>query len=151
MSLDVRLRTKVTINKRDSGIFYYEIYSGEVREMPEYEWKERFPWHTPTILDSVESSKTVYEANITHNLGKMGAEAGIYKALWRPEELPITTAGELIPLLRDGITLMDGSPSHFKSFDAENGWGTYTQFLPWVKRYLSACIEYPEAEISASR
>ena len=24
----------------------------------------------------------MYEANITHNLGKMAVEAGIYKALW---------------------------------------------------------------------
>ena len=29
----------------------------------------------------------VYGANITHNLGKMAAEAGIYEALWRPYQL----------------------------------------------------------------
>lgn len=29
----------------------------------------------------------VYWANITHNLGKMAREAGIYTALWRPGEM----------------------------------------------------------------
>jgi hypothetical protein len=29
----------------------------------------------------------LYQANITHNLGKMAQEAGIYTALWRPEEM----------------------------------------------------------------
>ena len=33
-----------------------------------------------------------YSANITHNLGKMAEEAGIYKHLWRPEEIGITKA-----------------------------------------------------------
>ena len=28
----------------------------------------------------------VYQANITHNLGKMAEEAGIYKALWRQKK-----------------------------------------------------------------
>lgn len=28
-----------------------------------------------------------WSANVTHNLGKMAAAAGIYEAMWRPEEL----------------------------------------------------------------
>ena len=38
----------------------------------------------------------VYSANITHNLGLMAEEAGIYQPLWRPEELGIKTAAGLI-------------------------------------------------------
>ena len=29
----------------------------------------------------------VYSANITHNLGGMAREGGIYQACWRPEEI----------------------------------------------------------------
>ena len=94
---------------------------------------------------------TVFSSNITHNLGKMAQEAGIYEACWRPEEIGVARAWELIPLLQAGIAKMKERPSHFKQFDAKNGWGTYDQFLPWLKRYLAACEENPEATVSVSR
>lgn len=93
----------------------------------------------------------VYSANITHNLGRMANEAGIYQHLWRPEELGIKTATELIGPLRDGLQLMKSDRSRFEVFNAENGWGTYNQFVPWVAKYLAACEEYPDAEVSVSR
>lgn len=34
-----------------------------------------------------EDDEQAYWANITHNLGKMADEAGIYEALWRPHRL----------------------------------------------------------------
>ena len=37
-----------------------------------------------------------YSSNITHNLGAMAREAGIYEACWRPEEIGITKAAQLI-------------------------------------------------------
>ena len=37
---------------------------------------------------SCECCKTkVFTANITHNLTKMADSVGVYKALWRPEEI----------------------------------------------------------------
>lgn len=42
-------------------------------------------------------------------------------------------------------------PDYFKQFNPSNGWGSYTVFLPWVKEYLNACREYPEATIYVSR
>lgn len=35
----------------------------------------------------------LFEWNITHNLGKMANEAGIYQHMWGPEELDIYEAG----------------------------------------------------------
>lgn len=32
-------------------------------------------------------NEILYESNITHNLGKMADNAGIYYALWRPHRL----------------------------------------------------------------
>lgn len=90
---------------------------------------------------TVSEPERVYDANITHNLGKMAEAAGIYKHLWRPEEIGITKAGELIQPLFEGIKKLKADPTHYKKFDAANGWGTYN--LPWVERYWRACVENP--------
>jgi hypothetical protein len=93
----------------------------------------------------------VFDADITHNLGAMAEEAGIYKCLWRPGELGITTAGQLIEPLRAGLTALRSDPTRFKVHDAGNGWGTYEQFVPWVEKYLAACEANPDAVIHVSR
>ena len=93
----------------------------------------------------------VFSANITHNLGSMAEEAGIYKYLWHPEELGITKAAQLIQPLREGLALMKSDPKRFKKFNSPNGWGMYKHFIPWMERYLDACGEYPNADISVGR
>lgn len=93
----------------------------------------------------------VFWANITHNLNVMAEEAGIYEACWRPEEIPVKYAHELIPLLESGIEKMKADPARFEALNAKNGWGTYDVFLPWVQRYLRACKENPDALVKASR
>ena len=92
-----------------------------------------------------------FSANITHNLGKMAEEAGVYKACWRPEEVGITKAAQLIEPLRNGIAQMKADPARFEKHNAPNGWGLYEHFLPWLERYLAACEEHPEAEVNVSR
>ncbi len=87
----------------------------------------------------------LYSANITHNLGKMAKEAGIYKYLWQPQEINIKTAGQLIEPLNRGLELMLADPERFKKFDAPNGWGLYKHFVPWINKYIKACEEHPKA------
>lgn len=98
-----------------------------------------------------DEEECFFSANITHNLGGMASEAGIYQALWRPEEIGITKAGQLIEPLRAGLTEMALNPSKYEQFNASNGWGRYEDFLPWVAYYLEACTKYPEAKVSVSR
>jgi hypothetical protein len=93
----------------------------------------------------------VFEANVTHNLGRIADAAGIYQHLWRPEEVGITTAAQLIEPLERGLALLRSDPERFRALEAENGWGTYHQFLPWVERYLEACRENPDAKVRVSR
>lgn len=93
----------------------------------------------------------LYWANITHNLNKMAEAAGIYEALWRPEEIKATTGAHLIHPLEKGLELLKCDPERFKKYDAPNGWGLYEHFVPFVEKYLEACRNYPEAEVSASR
>ena len=94
---------------------------------------------------------SVYDANITHNLNRMAAEAGIYKHLWRPEEIGITKAEQLIEPLTAGLALLDSDPERFRKFDAENGWGRYENLVEFVSKYLEACAANPDAEVSVSR
>jgi hypothetical protein len=93
----------------------------------------------------------LYEANITHNLGTMANAAGIYEALWRPEEIGKTKANEIIELLEKGLADLKARPEYFKQFNASNGWGLYEHFVPFVEKYLNACKEYPKALITVSR
>ena len=89
--------------------------------------------------------------NITHNLGAMASEAGIYEACWRPEEIGITKAAQLIEPLRKGIAQMKADPARFEKHNSPNGWGLYENFLPWLERYLEACEANPDADVSVSR
>ena len=98
-----------------------------------------------------EDTEQVYWANITHNLNKMAREAGIYEALWRPEEIGKTKASEIVELLEKGLTDLKARPKHFEKFNSPNGWGMYEHFVPFVEKYLEACKEYPVAIIGVSR
>lgn len=95
--------------------------------------------------------KEVFEANITHNLNRMAKEAGIYMHLWRPDEIGITDAGQLISPLQEGLARLRADPGRFRQLEPENKWGTYDTFVPWVERYLAVCEEYPHARVWASR
>ena len=93
----------------------------------------------------------IYSANITHNLVDMALEAGLYQQLWRPEELGITKAGDLIQPLTVGLALLKSDPTRFEKFNASNGWGLYKHFVPFVEKYLRACQDNPDAEVNVSR
>ena len=93
----------------------------------------------------------VFSYNCTHNLNTMANEAGIYKHLWRPEELGITTAEQLIEPLEQGLQRLKENPQHYKKFNPSNGWGSYEGLVSFVEEYLKNCKDYPDAEISAHR
>ena len=46
---------------------------------------------------------SVYSDNMTHNLGEMAEQAGIYSVIWRPEESGVERAQELIIPLEMGL------------------------------------------------
>ena len=151
MSLDVSLKQKdAKVPVESSGIFIRE--NGETKEITVQEWNERFPDKEPVKLQSQEyETDEVYSANITHNLNTMSKEAGVYKHLWRPDELGITKAKELIDPLREGLHKLKLEPDKYRKFNPENGWGSYEGLVRFVENYLNACYEYPEAEVEVSR
>lgn len=98
-----------------------------------------------------DDGSCLYDANITHSLNTMAGEAGIYEHLWRPDEIGVTKAGQLIEPLRAGLAQMVERPTHFEQFDSPNGRGRYIHFVPFVARYLEACIANPGANVRACR
>lgn len=103
------------------------------------------------VMLKVTKPCEIYSDNITHNLGPMAKEAGIYMHLWRPDEIELTKASELIEPLRTGLALLKSDPVRFGQLDSPNGWGLYVHFVPFVENYLRACEENPDADIEVSR
>lgn len=151
MSLDVYLLSEETqLKKAGSGIFIRE--NGQNVEISVDEWNRRFPDKEPVIFqDMDENTNEVFEYNITHNLGEMASVAGIYECLWRPEEIGITKARQLIEPLRQGLHELKLNPDHYKQFNPENGWGNYDGLVKFVEEYLNACYQYPDADVHADR
>ena len=92
-------------------------------------------------------AQEVYNAGTTHNLSGMAKEAGIYECLWRPEEIGISKAKQLIEPLTKGLELLKSDPKRFEKFNSPNGWGMYVNFVPFVEKYLEACKNFPEADV----
>lgn len=93
----------------------------------------------------------VYDSNITHNLGEMANKAGVYYALWRPEEKNWTTAKDITPILEKGLTKLKAKPEYFRKFNPDNEWGSYEGLVEFVESYLEACKKYPSAILKVSR
>lgn len=151
MSLDVYLIMKEPqIKKPSSGIFIRE--NGQTKEITQEEWNAKNPDREPVKFKQEETeTNEVYSANITHNLNTMADEAGIYKHLWRPDEIKITKAKELIEPLRQGLHNLKSEPESYMKFNPENGWGSYDGLVEFVESYLNACYEYPDADVEVSR
>ena len=150
MSLDVWLEVdKPVIDDKHTGIYVRE--DGQTKEIRLSEWQEKFPNKEPVTITPAEDSYEVFSYNITHNLNKMAAAANIYTELWRPGELGYTKAKQLIQPLQIGYELLLADPAFFKIFNPENGWGNYEGLVKFVKEYLQACKDNPDADIRISR
>ena len=115
-------------------------------------------------------NEELYWANITHNLGKMADEAGIYEALWRPyrlhknykhfdiyedeidfEQSVNIYAKDIVDIVEKGLKKLIDKPDYYAKFNSPNGWGTYENFVPWIERYLEALKEYPISKVLVDR
>lgn len=94
------------------------------------------------------TGREVFDKNITHNLNKMANAAGLYTAIWRPDEAGLKRAWQLIPLLESGIKNLESDPEHYRQFEPANKWGTYETLLAFAQRYLDACKKVPFASVN---
>jgi hypothetical protein len=152
MSLDVYLDAASPPMAPNGGSGIFIRRNGQTVEISREEWERHFPGQEPVVLTAEYGVDTrVYSSNITHNLGKMADAAGIYEHLWRPEEIGITHAKQLIEPLTNGLELLKSDPGKFEIHNPDNGWGNYEGLVAFVQSYLEACKQYPEASVSASR
>lgn len=152
MSLDVYLEFEGALAPNgQERIFIRE--DGCNKEISREEWNRRFPDREPVAvqMSSAQDAAEVYSANITHNLSTMASHAGIYEALWRPEEIGIDLARQLIEPLTAGLGVLLNDPERFKAFNPSNGWGSYDGLVGFVRNYLEACRQFPDATVYASR
>lgn len=147
MSLDVSLLSDTPIEKIGTGVFVRK--DGENVELTLDEVRTQWP-DADVSLDKYESNE-VYTANITHNLNTMAAAAGLYEALWRPDENDWKKASDLIEVLEAGLEKLKADPEKFKKYEPTNGWGTYDGLVDYTEKYLAACKANPEARVEVSR
>ena len=79
----------------------------------------------------------------------MADAAGFYKQLWHLEG--ITKCEDLLPHIEQGIVELESNPTKYKQFSAKNNWGTYEQFIPWLKNLAEKLKIEPKAELFVSR
>lgn len=152
MSLDVYLNTPGVARKVERSPKIFVRQNGQQQEISRAEWDKLNPGIEPVTFTSEEDeTDQVYQSSITHNLGAMARAAGIYQVLWRPEEIGITTAAELIVPLKEGYNTLSQDPEKFEEFNPKNGYGSYSVFRNFVHNYWQACTLYPEAIVSACR
>lgn len=98
-----------------------------------------------------QNDEHIFSLNITHNLGKMADAAGIYEVLWRPDENGITKAHQCIDPLADALLELVRNREKYEVYNSPTGWGLYKHFVPFVTAVLTACCDYPDADVSVSR
>jgi len=108
------------------------------------------------IQEEIEQAEDIYDdakladVNITHNLNKMADAVGLYEVLWKPDEIGITIASQMIPSLEKGIKKLREDPEKYKAFNAPNGYGNYEDFVRFCDSVLHWCNKYPDSMIEAN-
>lgn len=105
------------------------------------------PETCPNCGHAIGEPRRVYSRNITHNLGKMAAEAGLYDACWHPDRRGWARACDLIEPLRAGLERLRADEKYYRQWDAPNGWGLYEHLVEFVADYLAACELNPNANV----
>lgn len=100
---------------------------------------------------SLRVEKDVFDYNITHNLSRMALECMLYYPIWRPEEIEIETAKELIPFLEKGLILLKTKRQELVDLEPCNGWGKYQSLVDLVVLYIEACKNNPESKVKVWR
>jgi hypothetical protein len=81
----------------------------------------------------------------------MADAAGIYKALWRPEEIDAVYAKDISAIVDEGLIKLVLNPTEYRKYDSPNGWGMYDHFVPFVMAYAEALRNNPDAVIRVGR
>lgn len=93
-----------------------------------------------------EPAQVTEGRNMTSNVAPMWRKAGADLADFEGK-----TAGECIPLLRTAIAAMEDDPGTYRLMNPENGWGSATSCVQYLRDLLSDFVRHPKATVSVSR
>jgi hypothetical protein len=127
---------------------------GAAVEITREDWDALHPGVEPAmtmVSISPGDPARVFEHKITHNLRKLAEAAGIYRHLWRPEEIDISHARQLVESLSEGLQRLKADPETYRRHSPPNGWRDYDGLVAFVEAYLAACREHPEAKVRVWR
>ena len=105
----------------------------------------------------------VFEANITHNLGKMAREVTCFRIKERGEEAKEITLYEILwhgngqsglviaPMLEVGLHELKENKEIYEEYNPENGWGNYEGLVKFTEGLLEACKDFPETTLWCHR
>lgn len=85
--------------------------------------------------------------NIGNDFSPLAKKAGIYTHIWKPEELEIANAKDLIEPLSEGLKKLKENPMEYTKLGLEGGFVPWRGFVIFVEEYLKACVEWPKAKI----
>jgi len=98
-----------------------------------------------------ETTDLLFHRNITHNLGQMAAECGVYPYIWRHDENGVKKASDLIEPVEKAIAELHSNPEKYKKLEPKNKWGTYTTFFNFLNELYLVCNQYPEAIVEVCK
>lgn len=98
-----------------------------------------------------EKGNELFWKNITHNLNTMADKAGVYKALWRPNEINCKYAKDILPILEKGLNELKSNPDKYKKYNPDNGWGDYHNLINFIEETIKACKEFPNGKLYACK
>jgi len=84
--------------------------------------------------------------NMTYNVSTMVKEACGVTFSW----FDGMTCKQALPILYFCWRNLRRNPSHFRRFEAPNGWGTYEQFMPYMTRFYVMARLHPKGIIRVS-
>lgn len=90
----------------------------------------------------------VFTCEVPHRLNRMAVAVGVHEAIWRPDLLGVTTAGDLCAVLAAGESLLATPAAWLAYFVITPGDPAQEQLYRTVKAYREACAAYPDAHIA---
>lgn len=139
MSLDLYIISSKPIKKTGTGVYVRD--SGMTKELKTIEEVQKwFPGRDIKDIKVVEyETDTVWEKNITHNLGIMASHIPVsdnytlYDLLWRPNDHGFHKVNEeYINYIEEGLNFLNSHEEDLKIYNPENGWGSYENLLEFV-------------------
>jgi orotate phosphoribosyltransferase len=94
-----------------------------------------------------------YSTNLTDDLGKMAYQVNLsngktlYDIVWQPNLHGYETANDISSLLQEGYDILKSDKLRYKTFNPENGSGTFTGLCSFISDYRNACLQKPDATI----